>query len=907
MRRKGIRVIFVSCLVIRALLFSDALTVVQYCSGQSAQSGSLQQDQPIRQLGFLSLPGFNADVWGHKGFAYVGSWGGYAPWPCPATGVRIIDVSDPAKPQLVGAVAAIPNTRQQKVEVISVETPHFQGDLLAVGIQACSNVIAAIGGIDLWDVTDPRVPLHLAFWKTVDFRPFSPPGPHELHLFQRGDRAFVAAAVPESDRGFRLVEVTDPRAPVQIADWDVTDINLRIDCSATACYSCESAWVNPEGRFAVLSYWDAGAIILDISQPTKPVFVGRTVDPSGSTDNTHSGVLAHEGQLLVTTHELEGGPPWGYVRLWDIRNPGHPVQIGSFSTPNSRSNRQDGDFTVHYPVVRGNTLFLSWYSDGVRVVDISQPSEPREVGAYVPPGIPDPYGINKPAPDVWGVALDGDLILLSDTNAGLYVLENPVLSSTFFVPILLSAAGANNSFFTSELTLTNREATDATLEFHYTAAFGAGTGTVSDRLLAGSQLVHSDAIGYLRSLGLAIPDSVDQGGTLTINSSRSIGATVRTTSVTRSGRAGLAYQAVSSDAMLSSPSYLAGLRQNATDRSNVAIQNAGTADDGDIVLRLTLFSGDATHPMMHILPDEILPPGGFKQFSGILEAAKIDNGYVRVERVNGTAPYFAYAVINDQSNSDGSFVPPVLASDLTGRIGLTLPVIVETSAFQSELVLTNYSASRKTIGFDYVARAIDAPDNKAHFVVDLLAGEQKILPNLLQMLRDQGVPGINSGSNYVGALFATVKGGDTAGLFVAARTSAQGDGGRYGLFYTATAQGTLSSETLWLFGLQQTSETRTNLALVNTGEIDSSPSTFSIDLFNGSPGAKVASFQVTVPAKGWNQVLSILSQYAPGVLHGYARVRRVAGNNPFLAYAVLNDGGQPGQRTGDGAFVWGVP
>ena len=52
-----------------------------------------------------------------------------------------------------------------------------------------------------------------------------------------------------------------------------------------------------------------------------------------------------------------------------------------------------------------------------------------------------------------------------------------------------------------------------------------------------------------------------------------------------------------------------------------------------------------------------------KEIKGILEAAGIDNGYVRVERLNGTAPYFAYAVINDQSNSDGSFVPPVPASD----------------------------------------------------------------------------------------------------------------------------------------------------------------------------------------------------------------------------------------------------
>jgi hypothetical protein len=51
-----------------------------------------------------------------------------------------------------------------------------------------------------------------------------------------------------------------------------------------------------------------------------------------------------------------------------------------------------------------------------------------------------------------------------------------------------------------------------------------------------------------------------------------------------------------------------------------------------------------------------------------------DNGYVRIERVGGTAPYYAYAVINDQSTRR-PFVPPVQNS-LVGRT-LTLPVVVE--------------------------------------------------------------------------------------------------------------------------------------------------------------------------------------------------------------------------------------
>ena len=61
-----------------------------------------------------------------------------------------------------------------------------------------------------------------------------------------------------------------------------------------------------------------------------------------------------------------------------------------------------------------------------------------------------------------------------------------------FVPALVSAAGMSNSFFTSELTLTNRGPQDATLRFTYTGSseFIAGGGTASDILGAGHQIDH---------------------------------------------------------------------------------------------------------------------------------------------------------------------------------------------------------------------------------------------------------------------------------------------------------------------------------------------------------------------------------------------------------------------------------
>jgi len=55
------------------------------------------------------------------------------------------------------------------------------------------------------------------------------------------------------------------------------------------------------------------------------------------------------------------------------------------------------------------------------------------------------------------------------------------------------------------------------------------------------------------------------------------------------------------------------------------------------------------------------------------------------------------------------------------------------------------------------------------------------------------------------------------------------------------------------------------------------------------------------------QIGTILAQYAPQVMQGCAHVVRTSGENPFIAYVVINDGGQPGERTGDGAFVSSAP
>ncbi len=487
-------------------------------------------------------------------------------------------------------------------------------------------------------------------------------------------------------------------------------------------------------------------------------------------------------------------------------------------------------------------------------------------------------------------------------------------SLTLFVPIVISANGLNNSFFTSELTVANRSTFDVTLEFTYTAAFGGGSGRSTDTVQAGRQKIFPDAISYLNSIGIPIPDSGSRGGTLAVKfnglSSANEGAvSVRTSTAVSNGRAGLAYSGV--PAGFSSPVYLCGLRHNVIDRTNVAVQNAGKDSDGDITLRLSVFPSTPDPQAPYILPEETLAPGNFKQVSGILQSngLNLESGYVRVERIHGNAPFYAYAVINDQASSDGSFVAPVEENLMSGRSGLTLPVVVETKTFTTELNLTNFSKTDKTLLLSYAPEGLEPPGSTADLVLMLKAQSQIIIPNFVQWMRQIGVVSLvplkdaNSGP-----LFVTARGTDASGLFVGGRTSSIGGGGRYGVFYAAVPFGAATATETWIYGLQQNVENRSNLSLVNTGEINKDSSLFQIDVYDGKSGTVAATINsISVGPKKLFQISSVLQQYAPQLTQGYLHIKKLKGANPFIAFSVINDGGQPGERTGDGAFITSSP
>jgi hypothetical protein len=91
--------------------------------------------------------------------------------------------------------------------------------------------------------------------------------------------------------------------------------------------------------------------------------------------------------------------------------------------------RRDGFYSVHNNVFVGDVEYVSWYSAGVRVVDLSNASRPREIAFFIPPPRRDPHGYffapngKRRFPLVWGVYPHEGLVYASDITSGLWIFR----------------------------------------------------------------------------------------------------------------------------------------------------------------------------------------------------------------------------------------------------------------------------------------------------------------------------------------------------------------------------------------------------------------------------------------------------------------------------------------------------
>lgn len=272
----------------------------------------------------------HADVWAYEDLAFVGKWRG----ECPGTGVDIIDVSDPTTPRKIADTRDRVNTSMEDMQAMEIGGR----DIMVTGLQDCFNPgPAGKAGLEIYDITDPAEPELLDFFdvrKLVDDPALAAAvvGVHELDLVMHpSGRALALLAVPDLEAissdaeglngvGDMLVlDITNPSEPELLSEFGVLDefgveFYLGEQRGLFASVYDHSVRASADGTNAYLSYWDAGVINLDITDPTAPRFVGRTeyppVDPDPPTPpiyvnegNAHSIDTSADQSLLIQADE----------------------------------------------------------------------------------------------------------------------------------------------------------------------------------------------------------------------------------------------------------------------------------------------------------------------------------------------------------------------------------------------------------------------------------------------------------------------------------------------------------------------------------------------------------------------------------------------------------------------------
>jgi hypothetical protein len=187
--------------------------------------------------------------------------------------------------------------------------------------------------------------------------------------------------------------------------------------------------VTGDGSRAYLSYWDLGTVVLDVTRPSAPRYLGRT---RGAVGNSHSAWLGRNG-LLVETHEAVGGTATLYRRT-----AGDPVRLSTFALPDAvirQGHRIRGiapvsgldlSDSVHDAKLQGDLALFSWYGQGIVAADVSDQRRPRFLARFLARPEPDPERLLCPGRRcvaVWGVDVEGETIVASDLIGGLWVLR----------------------------------------------------------------------------------------------------------------------------------------------------------------------------------------------------------------------------------------------------------------------------------------------------------------------------------------------------------------------------------------------------------------------------------------------------------------------------------------------------
>jgi len=348
-----------------------------------------------------------------------------------------VDVTDPGKPRVI-VQTDLPhrNVRSNSLEVC--------GNLMAVAYQTSTHGLTP-AGIEIFDIAKPEEP------RSVGFFDCSGPksrGVHQLWFVDGKTIHFSGGAADFSPRNllddqcYRAIDVSDPAKPRELGRWWYPGTADGDDAAPPprhpkfdSGYRAHNTNVYPDRPDrAYVGYLDGGAVVLDIADIGAPKMVAHWNPHPPFPGFTHTVMPLPERDLLVVSDECvrDNGEDWPkLVWLLDARLESNLVCIGTLPLPAVEEHAyRGGRYGAHNmhenrpgPAFRSSDLvFGTYFNGGLRVHDISNPFQPKEVAFYVPE---PPEGSRVPAVQINDVYVDENRTIYAVDRfaGGLYTLE----------------------------------------------------------------------------------------------------------------------------------------------------------------------------------------------------------------------------------------------------------------------------------------------------------------------------------------------------------------------------------------------------------------------------------------------------------------------------------------------------
>ena len=373
----------------------------------------------IRPIAHVDIGSCN-DIWGYTDpdgheFALVGH----------TSGTYIFDVStNPHEPIEVGFFSG-PNVTHRDLKVHEHYCYSINDD--------------APGGIDIINLEDPFNPTFVGTYNTT---------------FDRGHNIFISDGYAyvfganTGNRGCRILDLTDPENPLEVGSWEGAYFHDGYVKNDTL-YGCD--------------IYNGSLYIVDVSDKTNPTTM---VEHNYSNYGCHSVWVSDDSKYAITADEKNGG----YINIFDIQDFSNINHLSTWH-PNEANVSNESAHNVFF---KDDLLYISYYVYGTRIVDMSDPSNPFEVGYYdFYPGESGLYSGN------WGTypyTANGLIYSTDFSGNGLFVMSYPYMGEVEFEELNDTEDTASPISLDVEI----EESADYSIDYYTLQLFWGLNGVITD-------------------------------------------------------------------------------------------------------------------------------------------------------------------------------------------------------------------------------------------------------------------------------------------------------------------------------------------------------------------------------------------------------------------------------------------